>query len=150
MGTSLTTLHEDWISFSDSFVFAGSTSALLDLSGLELPATCPSYPALPTLSGGSAVPVPDQAGSVSLLDDELMSLGEKSRAKALYSLTLHSSSLARNANEMRALVEVNDERQRGVFSFSVRERRKRPCCDSELQSHGVFLASQREALLWVN
>ncbi|NXY52799.1 GGA1 protein, partial [Callaeas wilsoni] len=53
----------------------GSTSALLDLSGLELPATCPSYPALPTLSGGSAVPVADQAGSVSLLDDELMSLG---------------------------------------------------------------------------
>ncbi|NWR15684.1 GGA1 protein, partial [Emberiza fucata] len=53
----------------------GSTSALLDLSGLELPATCPSYPALPTLSGGSAVPVPDHAGSVSLLDDELMSLG---------------------------------------------------------------------------
>ncbi|NWS79697.1 GGA1 protein, partial [Toxostoma redivivum] len=53
----------------------GSTSALLDLSGLELSATCPSYPALPTLSGGSAAPVPDQAGSVSLLDDELMSLG---------------------------------------------------------------------------
>ncbi|NWQ61162.1 GGA1 protein, partial [Neopipo cinnamomea] len=54
----------------------GCTSALLDLSGLELPATtCPSYPALPTVSGGSAVPVPDQAGSVSLLDDELMSLG---------------------------------------------------------------------------
>ncbi|NXP19402.1 GGA1 protein, partial [Scytalopus superciliaris] len=53
----------------------GSTSALLDLSGLELSATCPSYPALPTLSGGSAVPAPDQAGSVSLLDDELMSLG---------------------------------------------------------------------------
>ncbi|NWR42128.1 GGA1 protein, partial [Regulus satrapa] len=53
----------------------GSTSALLDLSGLELPATCPSYPTLPTLPGGSAVPVPDQAGSVSLLDDELMSLG---------------------------------------------------------------------------
>ncbi|KAJ7399880.1 ADP-ribosylation factor-binding protein GGA1 [Pitangus sulphuratus] len=52
-----------------------SASALLDLSGLELPATCPSYPALPTVSGGSAVPVPDQAGSVSLLDDELMSLG---------------------------------------------------------------------------
>ncbi|NWU26971.1 GGA1 protein, partial [Dyaphorophyia castanea] len=53
----------------------GSTSALLDLSGLELPAACPSYPAVPTLSGGSAVPMPDQAGSVSLLDDELMSLG---------------------------------------------------------------------------
>ncbi|XP_054243095.1 ADP-ribosylation factor-binding protein GGA1 isoform X2 [Indicator indicator] len=53
----------------------GSTSALLDLSGLDLPAAGPSYPALPTLSGGSAVPMPDQAGSVSLLDDELMSLG---------------------------------------------------------------------------
>ncbi|XP_038043009.1 ADP-ribosylation factor-binding protein GGA1 [Anas platyrhynchos] len=53
----------------------GSTSALLDLSGLDLPATGPSYPAVPTLSGGSAAPVPDQAGSVSLLDDELMSLG---------------------------------------------------------------------------
>ncbi|NWU79855.1 GGA1 protein, partial [Onychorhynchus coronatus] len=53
----------------------GSPSALLDLSGLELPATCPSYPALPTISGGSAVPMPDQGGSVSLLDDELMSLG---------------------------------------------------------------------------
>ncbi|XP_074758549.1 ADP-ribosylation factor-binding protein GGA1 isoform X2 [Athene noctua] len=53
----------------------GSTSALLDLSGLDLPATGPSYPALPTISGGSAVPMPDQAGSVSLLDDELMSLG---------------------------------------------------------------------------
>ncbi|XP_008937226.1 PREDICTED: ADP-ribosylation factor-binding protein GGA1 isoform X2 [Merops nubicus] len=53
----------------------GSTSALLDLSGLDLPATGPSYPALPTVPGGSAVPVPDQAGSVSLLDDELMSLG---------------------------------------------------------------------------
>ncbi|NXR51466.1 GGA1 protein, partial [Hippolais icterina] len=53
----------------------GSSSALLDLSGLELPATCPSYPAMPTLSGGLAIPMPDQTGSVSLLDDELMSLG---------------------------------------------------------------------------
>ncbi|KAI6079437.1 ADP-ribosylation factor-binding protein GGA1 [Aix galericulata] len=53
----------------------GSTSALLDLSGLDLPATGPSYPAVPTLPGGSAAPAPDQAGSVSLLDDELMSLG---------------------------------------------------------------------------
>ncbi|NWV08720.1 GGA1 protein, partial [Ptilonorhynchus violaceus] len=53
----------------------GRTSALLDLSGLELPSTCPSYPALPTFSGDPAGPVPDQAGSVSLLDDELMSLG---------------------------------------------------------------------------
>uniref|UniRef100_A0A8C3XUV8 Golgi associated, gamma adaptin ear containing, ARF binding protein 1 n=1 Tax=Chelydra serpentina TaxID=8475 RepID=A0A8C3XUV8_CHESE len=53
----------------------GSTSALLDLSGLDMPAPGPSYPALPTLSGGSMLPVPDPASSVSLLDDELMSLG---------------------------------------------------------------------------
>ncbi|KAJ6658972.1 hypothetical protein lerEdw1_019609 [Lerista edwardsae] len=54
----------------------GSTSALLDLSGLDLPITGPSYPTVPTFSGdGSAVPVPEQASSVSLLDDELMSLG---------------------------------------------------------------------------
>lgn len=66
------------------FFSAGSTSALLDLSGLDLPATGPSYPAVPTLSGGSAAPVPDQAGSVSLLDDELMSLGEEAAAKALF------------------------------------------------------------------
>ncbi|KFQ40807.1 ADP-ribosylation factor-binding protein GGA1, partial [Mesitornis unicolor] len=66
-------LHK--VCFSTCSFFAGSSSALLDLSGLDLPATGPSYPALPTLSGGSAVPVTDQAGSVSLLDDELMSLG---------------------------------------------------------------------------
>uniref|UniRef100_A0A8C8SBY7 Golgi associated, gamma adaptin ear containing, ARF binding protein 1 n=1 Tax=Pelusios castaneus TaxID=367368 RepID=A0A8C8SBY7_9SAUR len=53
----------------------GSTSALLDLSGLDMPATGPTYPALPTLLGGSVFPVPDQASAVSLLDDELMSLG---------------------------------------------------------------------------
>ncbi|XP_059582398.1 ADP-ribosylation factor-binding protein GGA1 isoform X2 [Alligator mississippiensis] len=53
----------------------GSTSALLDLSGLDMVVTGPSYPALPTLSGGTGVPVPDQASSISLLDDELMSLG---------------------------------------------------------------------------
>ncbi|XP_053113041.1 ADP-ribosylation factor-binding protein GGA1 isoform X2 [Hemicordylus capensis] len=54
----------------------GSTSALLDLSGLDIPTTGPSYPAIPTFSGGgSAAPVPEQASSVSLLDDELMSLG---------------------------------------------------------------------------
>nr|XP_005302519.1 ADP-ribosylation factor-binding protein GGA1 isoform X1 [Chrysemys picta bellii] len=53
----------------------GSTSALLDLSGLDMPAPGPSYPALPTLLGGSMLPVPDPASAVSLLDDELMSLG---------------------------------------------------------------------------
>nr|XP_028602021.1 ADP-ribosylation factor-binding protein GGA1 [Podarcis muralis] len=54
----------------------GSTSALLDLSGLDMPTTSPSYPALPSFSsGGSATSVPEQTSSVSLLDDELMSLG---------------------------------------------------------------------------
>ncbi|XP_062989564.1 ADP-ribosylation factor-binding protein GGA1 [Elgaria multicarinata webbii] len=54
----------------------GSTSALLDLSGLDMPIASPSYPALPTFSGGgSAASVPEQSSSVSLLDDELMSLG---------------------------------------------------------------------------
>ncbi|XP_020643331.3 ADP-ribosylation factor-binding protein GGA1 isoform X1 [Pogona vitticeps] len=54
----------------------GSTSALLDLSGLDMPTTSPSYPAIPTFSGGdSAGSVPEQSSSVSLLDDELMSLG---------------------------------------------------------------------------
>ncbi|KAM3832848.1 ADP-ribosylation factor-binding protein GGA1 [Vipera latastei] len=50
----------------------GSTSALLDLSGLDMP---PAYPAVPTFSGSSSATVPEQSSSVSLLDDELMSLG---------------------------------------------------------------------------
>ncbi|KAL8221950.1 UNVERIFIED_CONTAM: ARF-binding protein [Gekko kuhli] len=53
----------------------GSTSALLDLSGLDMPSSAPSYPAIPTFSGGSIAPVPEQSSSASLLDDELMSLG---------------------------------------------------------------------------
>ncbi|XP_054844502.1 ADP-ribosylation factor-binding protein GGA1 isoform X2 [Eublepharis macularius] len=53
----------------------GSTSALLDLSGLDMPTAAPSYPAIPTFSGGSIAPVPEQSSSASLLDDELMSLG---------------------------------------------------------------------------
>ncbi|XP_032077163.1 ADP-ribosylation factor-binding protein GGA1 [Thamnophis elegans] len=50
----------------------GSTSALLDLSGLDM---SPAYPAVPTFSCSSSATVPEQSGSVSLLDDELMSLG---------------------------------------------------------------------------
>uniref|UniRef100_A0A670XR09 Golgi associated, gamma adaptin ear containing, ARF binding protein 1 n=1 Tax=Pseudonaja textilis TaxID=8673 RepID=A0A670XR09_PSETE len=53
----------------------GSTSALLDLSGLDMPPANPAYPAIPTFSGGSSATVPEQSSSVSLLDDELMSLG---------------------------------------------------------------------------
>ncbi|XP_023574748.1 ADP-ribosylation factor-binding protein GGA1 isoform X2 [Octodon degus] len=52
----------------------GSTSALLDLSGLDLPPAGTNYPAVPTHPGNQASPERSSA-SVSLLDDELMSLG---------------------------------------------------------------------------
>ncbi|KAM9229756.1 ADP-ribosylation factor-binding protein GGA1 isoform 4-T4 [Dugong dugon] len=52
----------------------GSTSALLDLSGLDLPPAGTTYPAIPTRPGNQAIPEQPSA-SVSLLDDELMSLG---------------------------------------------------------------------------
>ncbi|XP_070309398.1 ADP-ribosylation factor-binding protein GGA1 isoform X3 [Odocoileus virginianus] len=52
----------------------GSTSALLDLSGLDLPPTGTTYPAVPTRPGDQASPE-QPSTSVSLLDDELMSLG---------------------------------------------------------------------------
>uniref|UniRef100_A0A5F8GSK4 Golgi associated, gamma adaptin ear containing, ARF binding protein 1 n=1 Tax=Monodelphis domestica TaxID=13616 RepID=A0A5F8GSK4_MONDO len=51
----------------------GSTSALLDLSGLDMPPAGSASPALPSLASGLARP--EQPTSVSLLDDELMSLG---------------------------------------------------------------------------
>ncbi|XP_045408879.1 ADP-ribosylation factor-binding protein GGA1 isoform X2 [Lemur catta] len=52
----------------------GSTSPLLDLSGLDLPPAGTTYPAMPTRPGEHASPEQPSA-SVSLLDDELMSLG---------------------------------------------------------------------------
>ncbi|KAM6161687.1 ADP-ribosylation factor-binding protein GGA1 [Erethizon dorsatum] len=52
----------------------GSTSALLDLSGLDLPSVGTTYPAVPTCPGDQASPERPST-SVSLLDDELMSLG---------------------------------------------------------------------------
>uniref|UniRef100_A0A4X1V1F6 ADP-ribosylation factor-binding protein GGA1 n=1 Tax=Sus scrofa TaxID=9823 RepID=A0A4X1V1F6_PIG len=54
----------------------GSTSALLDLSGLDLPPAGTTYPAMPTRPGEQASPE-QPSSSVSLLDDELMSLGEE-------------------------------------------------------------------------
>ncbi|XP_074127739.1 ADP-ribosylation factor-binding protein GGA1 isoform X2 [Sminthopsis crassicaudata] len=51
----------------------GSTSALLDLSGLDLPPAGSASLALPSLASGLARP--EQPTSLSLLDDELMSLG---------------------------------------------------------------------------
>ncbi|XP_027728887.1 ADP-ribosylation factor-binding protein GGA1 isoform X2 [Vombatus ursinus] len=51
----------------------GSTSALLDLSGLDMPPAGSASPALPSLASGVARP--EQPTSLSLLDDELMSLG---------------------------------------------------------------------------
>ncbi|KAM4882129.1 ADP-ribosylation factor-binding protein GGA1 [Thomomys bottae] len=52
----------------------GSTSALLDLSGLDLPPAGTTYPPVPTCPGDQASPE-QPSTSVSLLDDELMSLG---------------------------------------------------------------------------
>ncbi|CAO2601619.1 ADP-ribosylation factor-binding protein GGA1 [Lemmus lemmus] len=52
----------------------GSTSALLDLSGLDLPPSGTTYPATPTHPANQSSPEQPSA-SVSLLDDELMSLG---------------------------------------------------------------------------
>lgn len=52
----------------------GSTSALLDLSGLDLPSSGTTYPATPTRPGNQNSPE-QLSASVSLLDDELMSLG---------------------------------------------------------------------------
>ncbi|KAG8511138.1 ADP-ribosylation factor-binding protein GGA1 [Galemys pyrenaicus] len=52
----------------------GSSSALLDLSGLDLPPAGTTYPAMPTCHGDQASPE-QPSTSVSLLDDELMSLG---------------------------------------------------------------------------
>lgn len=55
----------------------GSSSALLDLSGLDLPPSGTPYPAVPPrLSDPSSPEQPST--SISLLDDELMSLGEES------------------------------------------------------------------------
>ena len=58
----------------DSF-HSGSTSALLDLSGLDLPPSGTTYPATPT-HPGSQSSAEQPSASVSLLDDELMSLGK--------------------------------------------------------------------------
>ncbi|XP_045868602.1 ADP-ribosylation factor-binding protein GGA1 [Meles meles] len=52
----------------------GSTSALLDLSGLDLPPAGTTYPPVPTHPADPASPE-QPSTSVSLLDDELMSLG---------------------------------------------------------------------------
>nr|XP_058938275.1 ADP-ribosylation factor-binding protein GGA1 isoform X1 [Kogia breviceps] len=52
----------------------GSTSALLDLSGLDLPPVGTTDPATPTRPGDQAS-LEQPSTSVSLLDDELMSLG---------------------------------------------------------------------------
>ncbi|KAB0393823.1 hypothetical protein E2I00_000702, partial [Balaenoptera physalus] len=52
----------------------GSTSALLDLSGLDLPPVGTTDPATPTCPGDQAS-LEQPSTSVSLLDDELMSLG---------------------------------------------------------------------------
>ncbi|XP_078286944.1 ADP-ribosylation factor-binding protein GGA1-like [Rhinoraja longicauda] len=52
-----------------------SRSALLDLCGLDTGSNAPSYPAAPTNQHWNAELSPDLSSSISLLDDELMSLG---------------------------------------------------------------------------
>uniref|UniRef100_A0A4W3HUR9 Golgi-associated, gamma adaptin ear containing, ARF binding protein 1 n=1 Tax=Callorhinchus milii TaxID=7868 RepID=A0A4W3HUR9_CALMI len=54
----------------------GSSSALLDLSGLDTSTSSPAYPAVPKSQGWQPHLSQDLSNSVSLLDDELMSLGE--------------------------------------------------------------------------
>lgn len=54
----------------------GSSSALLDLSGLDLPPSGTTHPAMPLQPGSQASPE-QLSSAVSLLDDELMSLGEE-------------------------------------------------------------------------
>lgn len=69
---------------------SGSTSALLDLSGLDLPPSGTTYPATPTHPGNQSSPEQPSA-SVSLLDDELMSLGkEEGDAEAACGRQLYS------------------------------------------------------------
>uniref|UniRef100_A0A4W3IGM7 Golgi-associated, gamma adaptin ear containing, ARF binding protein 1 n=1 Tax=Callorhinchus milii TaxID=7868 RepID=A0A4W3IGM7_CALMI len=59
------------------FNTAGSfSSALLDLSGLDTSTSSPAYPAVPKSQGWQPHLSQDLSNSVSLLDDELMSLGE--------------------------------------------------------------------------
>ncbi|XP_069509144.1 ADP-ribosylation factor-binding protein GGA1 [Ambystoma mexicanum] len=53
----------------------GSSSALLDLSGLDLPTGASTYPSFPALSLEHTTPPLELGVSASLLDDELMSLG---------------------------------------------------------------------------
>lgn len=52
------------------FFSAGSSTALLDLSGLDTSPSAPTFPEFPSQ------PTPSQELGISLLDDELMSLGE--------------------------------------------------------------------------
>lgn len=61
---------------------SGSTSALLDLSGLDLPPPGTTHPATPTRPGNQSSPE-QLSASVSLLDDELMSLGKEEDSAGL-------------------------------------------------------------------
>lgn len=60
---------------TDTPSIKASRSALLDLCGLETGSNAPSYPAAPANQHWNAELAPDLTGSISLLDDELMSLG---------------------------------------------------------------------------
>eukprot|EP00062_Callorhinchus_milii_P025365 gi/632986266/ref/XP_007910141.1/ PREDICTED: ADP-ribosylation factor-binding protein GGA1 [Callorhinchus milii] len=72
----------------------GSSSALLDLSGLDTSTSSPAYPAVPKSQGWQPHLSQDLSNSVSLLDDELMSLGlnDLAPSTAPSAHTLESSS----------------------------------------------------------
>lgn len=55
------------------FSFVGNSTALLDLTGLDTSPSAPTFPEFPTQ------PTPSHELSISLLDDELMSLGKGGR-----------------------------------------------------------------------
>ncbi|XP_029445957.1 ADP-ribosylation factor-binding protein GGA1 isoform X2 [Rhinatrema bivittatum] len=69
---------------------SGSSSALLDLSGLDMSTASPSYPAQPALSVNHSLPLQEQGISTSLLDDELMSLGLNDPAPTAQALDSNS------------------------------------------------------------
>lgn len=76
---------------TDGFLTGGGT-ALLDLSGLDTsPQSPPSFPEFPTPT--DSLNPPSQDMGISLLDDELMSLGNKTRQTAhICSIQLKSQS----------------------------------------------------------
>uniref|UniRef100_A0A4W3HYQ6 Golgi-associated, gamma adaptin ear containing, ARF binding protein 1 n=1 Tax=Callorhinchus milii TaxID=7868 RepID=A0A4W3HYQ6_CALMI len=86
------------------FNTAGSfSSALLDLSGLDTSTSSPAYPAVPKSQGWQPHLSQDLSNSVSLLDDELMSLGDTApSAHTLESSSSWNAFQSSDADELSA------------------------------------------------